>query len=191
MLWEATNHNPIATLARLSPDRRAALLNDADFASLLGRAEAELNEYLTARTWFQRTANRHDKTLRVAYFCAEYGLHEALPQYAGGLGVLAGDHLKAASISAPLAAVGLLPLRLLPAIVRLLRAPASPTGIRLLAPAHQRHWPAGRRAVDKRLVHARIWLVRVGRVPCICSIRTCLRISREPGHHASSTAATR
>ncbi len=168
VLWEATNHNPIATLARLSPDRRTALLNDADFARLLGRAEAELNEYLTARTWFQRTANRHEKGLRVAYFCAEYGLHEALPQYAGGLGVLAGDHLKAASdLGVPLVAVGLLyrsgyyrqsfdssgATRVAYPEYDFSLLPISDTGRQVAVP------------LDKRLVHARIWLVQVGRVP--------------------------
>ena len=62
---------------------------------------------MDTKPWFSRTATGHQRRLKVAYFCSEYALHESMPQYAGGLGVLAGDHLKSASdLGVPLVAVG-------------------------------------------------------------------------------------
>jgi glycogen phosphorylase len=106
-LWEATGRNPVKTLKLLPPERREALARDERFESNLARCERELDRYLKAKTWFQRT-QRRDK-VQVAYFCAEYAIHESLPQYSGGLGVLAGDHVKSASdLGIPFVAVGLL-----------------------------------------------------------------------------------
>ncbi len=108
-VWETSDHNPIAVLANLSPERREALLETPAFVALLRDCERQGAKYLGAKTWFQRTATPQQKRLRVAYFCAEFGLHECLPQYAGGLGILAGDHLKTASdLGIPLVGVGLL-----------------------------------------------------------------------------------
>ncbi|MBN2447836.1 MAG: alpha-glucan family phosphorylase [Phycisphaerae bacterium] len=107
--WEATNHAPLATLAQLSPQRRAHLLADEQFTKHLAACEADLKKYMRARTWFQRTAKPTQKRMLVAYFCAEFAIHESFPQYSGGLGVLAGDHLKSASdLGIPLVGVGLL-----------------------------------------------------------------------------------
>lgn len=109
VLWEATNHNPLRTLAQLSPERRETLAGDSDFVALLRGCERELGDYLRTRTWFQRSARSRRKRVRVAYFCAEFALHESLPIYSGGLGVLAGDHLKSASdLGIPLVGIGLL-----------------------------------------------------------------------------------
>lgn len=106
--WEATRHNPLRTLVALSAERRAALREDAAFAALLEMCERQLRTYLKARTWVQGSEFARART-RVAYFCAEFALHECLPIYSGGLGVLAGDHLKSASdLGIPLVAVGLL-----------------------------------------------------------------------------------
>jgi len=108
-IWRATNHNPIATLAALSQTRRETIAGDADFLAALERAEGDLKAYLGARTWFERTAKGRQRSLKVAYFCMEFGIHESLPLYAGGLGILAGDHVKSASdLGAPLVAVGIL-----------------------------------------------------------------------------------
>jgi len=108
VLWEATNHNPLATIALAERRQLDAVLNDGSFQQLLAQCEYALRAYVRARTWFQRSVAARARRLRVAYFCAEYGLHECLPQYAGGLGVLAGDHLKSASdLGVPLVAVGL------------------------------------------------------------------------------------
>ena len=86
-LWEATGHNPIKTLKLLAPERRAALAADPAFDAHLTRCIRQLNRYLTAPTWFNRTQKR--SKVQVAYFCAEFAVHESLPQYSGGLGLRA------------------------------------------------------------------------------------------------------
>lgn len=109
LLFDASRQNPIRTLNQLSPERRSAIENDPEFAAHLDRCEKELRHYLAAKTWFARTAKSSAKRLRVAYFCAEYAVHECMQQYSGGLGVLAGDHVKSASdLGIPLVGVGLL-----------------------------------------------------------------------------------
>src|SRR5204862_3943120 len=66
-------------------------------------------DYLAAETWFARTYSDVKDSTKIAYFCAEFGITEGLPIYSGGLGILAGDHLKAASdLGLPLVGVGLL-----------------------------------------------------------------------------------
>lgn len=108
-LWDATHHNPIATLHMLSSERRDAVAKDARFLEHLSRCEASLRNYLATRTWFGRTQHSKHRGALVAYFCAEFAVHESLPQYSGGLGVLAGDHIKSASdLGIPLVGIGLL-----------------------------------------------------------------------------------
>src|SRR6516225_2252817 len=106
--FRASNHNPIATLASFPAHRMAELAEDAALRARVDAAHRELRDYLgTTKTW----ASTHAGPLRVrpvAYFSAEFGIHESLPIYSGGLGVLAGDHLKSASdLGLPLVAVGL------------------------------------------------------------------------------------
>src|SRR5688500_4601854 len=94
-------------LRLLAPERRAAIETDARFATHLARVEAQLHEYLNTPTWFDTSGKDHN--LLIAYFCAEYAVHESFPQYSGGLGVLAGDHVKSASdLGLPFVAIGLL-----------------------------------------------------------------------------------
>lgn len=110
-LWKATHHNPIRVIAELSETRAAALTSDERFLAELAGVEADLAEYLKTTPWYEKThaGQAGAKKLRVAYFCMEYGLHESLPLYSGGLGMLAGDHLKSASdLGIPLCAVGML-----------------------------------------------------------------------------------
>jgi starch phosphorylase len=107
-LWHLTRHNPIELLRRVDPARLAACAQDPAF---LQRYDAivEWNAWVAAThdTWFETsypTLARH----RIAYFCAEFGLHNSVPIYSGGLGLLAGDHCKAASdLGVPLVGVGL------------------------------------------------------------------------------------
>jgi len=108
-LWHLTAHNPIALLQRVDPARLAACAADPAFLrrydAVMARQAAEA---ASTDTWFARTypelAHRP-----VAYFCAEFGLHTSVPIYSGGLGILAGDHAKAASdLGVPLVGVGLL-----------------------------------------------------------------------------------
>ncbi len=105
--WERSAHDPVALLSRVHPERLAVLAGDPAFMRFLQEVHADLRRYLEAPRWFQ---GRQDSPLRaVAYFSPEFGIAEALPQYSGGLGVLAGDHLKAAnSLGLPLVGVGLL-----------------------------------------------------------------------------------
>jgi starch phosphorylase len=108
-LFRATNQNPLKTLRLLSPERRDALQNDDAFEKHLTSCEDELKKYLGAKTWFDRSVNRAGKKPLIAYFCAEFAVHESLPQYSGGLGVLAGDHIKSVSdLGIPLIGLGLL-----------------------------------------------------------------------------------
>jgi len=106
--FRAANHNPVSVLAGFSPQRFDDLARDAALRARVDAAFRELRDYLgAARTW----GSVHAGPLRVrpvAYFSAEFGIHESLPIYSGGLGVLAGDHLKSSSdLGLPLIAVGL------------------------------------------------------------------------------------
>ncbi len=105
--WERSGHDPVALLSLVRPERLADLADDPSFLRFLHEVHADLRRYLEASRWFQR---RQESPLRaVAYFSPEFGIAEALPQYSGGLGVLAGDHLKAAnSLGLPLVGMGLL-----------------------------------------------------------------------------------
>jgi len=106
-LWESCYANPIRMLGVVSQERLDELTGDEGFLAQLDRVGARLTEYLERPTWFSRV--HPDSRLSVAYFCAEFGIVEGLRVYSGGLGILAGDHLKAASdLGIPLAGVGLL-----------------------------------------------------------------------------------
>jgi glycogen phosphorylase len=106
-LWERTR-NPWLMLQLLPSSRLQALAADADFLAELERRTRERGTTLRASTWFAETGYGI-RLRRVAYFSMEFGLHEALPIYAGGLGILAGDHLKTASdLGVPLVGVGIL-----------------------------------------------------------------------------------
>jgi starch phosphorylase len=108
-LWEATGHNPIEMIDQLSPRRIESLLKDEIYLARVQVAAKSLSDYLAAETWFDRKFPGERDQSKIAYFCAEFGLHESLPIYSGGLGILAGDHLKAASdLGVPLVGVGLL-----------------------------------------------------------------------------------
>jgi starch phosphorylase len=107
--WEAVEHNPVLLINNIPVDRREKLAQDQAFLQRLSYCEGYLDEYLGARTWFDEHFSDMKGQMTVAYFCAEFGLSESLPIYSGGLGVLAGDHLKAASdLGLPLVGVGLL-----------------------------------------------------------------------------------
>ncbi|HEY2805091.1 MAG TPA: alpha-glucan family phosphorylase, partial [Gemmatimonadales bacterium] len=107
-LWQRTRHNPLELLQRVEPARLQACSRDEGFLALYDRVLGEFERALGPEgTWFAR---EHPGALQrpVAYFCAEFALHNSIPVYSGGLGVLAGDHCKAASdLGVPMAAVGL------------------------------------------------------------------------------------
>jgi len=108
-LWETSGHNPIRMLGRLDQAKLEAAAKDESVLAHLDRVSRELNAYLEINsTWYERL-NVTAEGLLVAYFSAEFGLTECLSVFAGGLGVLAGDHLKSASdLGIPLVGVGLL-----------------------------------------------------------------------------------
>ncbi|MCB9730243.1 MAG: alpha-glucan family phosphorylase [Deltaproteobacteria bacterium] len=110
VVWGEVNGNPVALLARLDQPRIDALAADETLREHVARARKQLDAERESRTWFQREHDGpEDRDLLVAYFCAEFGVSEALPIYSGGLGVLAGDHIKSASeMGVPLVGVGLL-----------------------------------------------------------------------------------
>ena len=105
-VWDATVHDPVGLLGLVPRERLDALVEDLGFMGFLGEVRDELQRYEEGDRWFQL---RDGSPLRsIAYFSPEFGISEALPQYSGGLGVLAGDHLKAASdLGLPLVGIGL------------------------------------------------------------------------------------
>ena len=107
-LWREVNHNPVAFLARLSEEALEERAVDLSLEARITRAFHRLRAYLsTKNTWGASYAGLL-RANPVAYFSAEFGLHESIPIYSGGLGVLAGDHLKSASdLDVPLVGVGL------------------------------------------------------------------------------------
>jgi glycogen phosphorylase len=106
-IWELTFHDPVRLLSLVGRQRLDQLAADPAFMGFLGEMHDDLHRYLEAPRWFQNTPASPLRS--VAYFSPEFGIAEALPQYSGGLGVLAGDHLKAASsLGVPLVGVGLM-----------------------------------------------------------------------------------
>ncbi len=108
--WRETGQHPVDLVRRTSPACWESLAGDEQFIEQLERARQRLDDALVGSSWFGRRVDDGDTALEsVAYFSPEFGITEALPQYSGGLGVLAGDHLKASSdLGLPLVGVGLL-----------------------------------------------------------------------------------
>jgi len=171
----ARSHSPIPVLAGMVDWAR--LLDDPDFMSEAHRVIGDFDRYLANGSdhWFHR---RHAEALDgpIAYFCAEYGLHESLGIYSGGLGVLAGDHMKTASdMALPLVGVGLLYRN------GYFRQTIDADGHQEHRyPDYDLHRLPISRVLDRqggqltvtvefpgRDIHVDVWVVRVGRVPVI------------------------
>jgi starch phosphorylase len=118
-LFETVEHSPVKLLGAIDQSRLEQLLADDGFLAHMDRVDEAFESYMNGPTWFNeaflpkfRTStgfavSRDD--LRIAYFSAEFGLHESVPIYSGGLGVLSGDHLKSASdLGLPLSGVSLM-----------------------------------------------------------------------------------
>jgi len=109
LTWEESNHNPVVFLRKVEPTTFDDLIKDRYFLERYDRIMRDFDAYMKSKdTWFSRT---YPQLLddEVAYFSFEYGLHESLMVYAGGLGVLSGDHLKESSdLGIPLVGVGFL-----------------------------------------------------------------------------------
>jgi starch phosphorylase len=168
VLWRATNHNPIRTLSLLPAARRETLAGDEAFLSLLDECEHELTTYLKTKAWYPRAVRKRGRRMLVAYFCSEFAIHESMPQYAGGLGVLAGDHLKSASdLGVPLVGIG-----------RLYRCGyyeqrlRSDGATRVVYPHYDfNDWPLEDTGqvvavpLARRVVYVKVWKLTVGRTP--------------------------
>ncbi|MBT2213589.1 alpha-glucan family phosphorylase [Actinomadura sp. NEAU-AAG7] len=171
-LWEAVGRDPVRLLGEVAPERLARLAADRRFLRRLHDTAEDLREYLTAPRWYQA---RGAAPACVAYFSPEYGIAAALPQYSGGLGILAGDHLKAASdLGVPIIAVGLLyrhgyfSQSLAPDGWQLERyPPLDPNGLPLTLLREPDGTPVRVRVglPKDRELRAQVWLARVGRVP--------------------------
>ena len=179
-LWRECEGDPVRMLGEISAERLAELANDDGFVGWVAHAVGELHAYLGSSRWFQRWSPEADPSTDltgVAYFSPEFGVTSALPQYSGGLGILAGDHLKAASdLGVPIIGLGLFyrsgyfrqslsrdgwQLEQYPVCdpdaspVALLRDEAG-------VPVHVSVGLAG-----GRVLAARIWVARVGRIPLL------------------------
>jgi len=105
--WNTARGNPITFLHSLSGSRLAAISADKALLARIDAAVEDLERYVSAPSWYQESVPSGPAA--IAYFSPEYGIAAALPQYSGGLGILAGDHLKSASdLGVPIVAVGLL-----------------------------------------------------------------------------------
>lgn len=173
-LWESSRHNPVLMLGIISQARLEEVAEDEGFLAQMERASRQLDDYLKERTWYRKHRGKNEVDECYAYFCAEYGLVDCLPIYSGGLGVLAGDHLKSASdLGLPLVAVGLLYQE--GYFAQYLNADGwqqerYPANDFYNMPLHLERNPDGselRIEVDYpgRTVYARIWRVQVGTVP--------------------------
>ena len=176
--WEDSGHDPVRTLGAVDPERLNQLAEDRHFLRMLELARADLDAYLTEPRWFQRWADSGaDLPRTVAYFSSEYGISSVMAQYSGGLGILAGDHLKTASdLGVPLVGVGLLyqngyfeqslsregwQHEAYPML--------DPHGLPI-RPLREQDGALATIALDlpdDQRLHARIWVAQVGRVPLL------------------------
>ena len=105
-LWESVNADPMRMLGEVSVDRLGELAADEGFVHWVRHCQSDLGDYMHRAHWYQNT--RSQGPACIGYFSPEFGVAAALPQYSGGLGILAGDHLKAASdLGVPIVGVGL------------------------------------------------------------------------------------
>ena len=168
--WEASGHNPLTVLARMDHAMFATRCQEPDFVNLIRAARDAQKTYHATEPWFERSAPAGSSALHVAYFCSEFAIHESLQQYSGGLGVLAGDHMKSASdLGVPITGVGLLYQR--GYYLQQFRADGS---TRVIEP----HWATStmpltdektiiRVPIGARKVRAKIWSMQVGRVKIV------------------------
>ncbi|MDR7113325.1 starch phosphorylase [Microbacterium trichothecenolyticum] len=175
VLWDEIGANPARMLGALGQERLDELARDEEFVARVREEDERLTAYLEGDRWFQQLEG--DKPAHIAYFSPEFGVDGSLPQYSGGLGILAGDHLKSASdLGVPLTGVGLFyragyfrqsigddgwqresyplldPYGL--GLTLLRNREGAPVEIALDLPG------------DRRL-HARVWVADIGRIPLL------------------------
>ncbi|GAB2800562.1 glycosyltransferase family 1 protein [Streptomyces daliensis] len=173
--WESAGGDPVRMLGSVPPERLESLAADKGFLRRLAVVSGDLHDYLSEPRWYQGESNELPRA--VAYFSPEFGITAALPQYSGGLGILAGDHLKAASdLGVPLIGVGLLYRH------GYFRQSLSRDGwqqehyplldpdelpLETLRDADGRPVRVALRLPGGRSLHAHVWHARVGRVPLL------------------------
>ena len=108
VLWDSVSHNPVAFLQQVSRTLLNRVANDKQYLDLYDRVVNNFDSYMGEKeTWFVKNYPEVTAGQSIAYFSFEFGLHESIPAYAGGLGILAGDHLKESSdMGIPLEAIG-------------------------------------------------------------------------------------
>lgn len=175
-LYHKVHQNPMSVLKQIEPGQLEQRASDVDVPARVDRALRQLQEYLTPVTTWGLTHAGAMRSRPIAYFCMEFGIHESLPIYSGGLGILAGDHLKSASdLGVPLVGVGLLyhqgytnqvldPSLWQQDVVEPFDIADLPLG-----PAVDRHGEPVQVSVELpgRVVHAAVLEVRVGRIRLI------------------------
>src|ERR1700759_2285396 len=108
-LWDRTNHNPVRMLQLSRQARLEELSQDKTFLRELKQVHDSFRKYLERRDTYGKAGAGKELQKPVAYFSAEFGFHESVPNYSGGLGILAGDHCKSASdLDLKFVAIGLL-----------------------------------------------------------------------------------
>ncbi len=173
-LWESSRYNPVLMLGTISQQRLQEMAEDEGFLAQTDRALQRMEDYLRERTWYRKNRPQPATDECYAYFSMEFGLTSCMPVYSGGLGVLAGDHLKSASdLGLPLVGVGLLYQE--GYFAQYLNADGwqqerYPINDFYNMPLHLERDAEGnemRVAVDYpgRTVYARIWRVQVGTIP--------------------------
>ena len=94
-LWARFEGDPLRLLGAVSKDRLEELAGDEEFVRRMHGLDEDLQNYLTSTRWYQdQQASRPELPTGIAYYSMEFGITEVLPNYSGGLGILAGDHLK-------------------------------------------------------------------------------------------------
>ena len=179
-LWRECGADPIRLLGSLSAERLAELATDGEFIDRVAHNVDDLHTYLQVPLWFQRwatEAGRASGLNGVAYFSPEYGVASVLPQYSGGLGILAGDHLKAASdLGVPIIGIGLyyrsgyFRQSLARDGWQQERYPVCDPDAAPMTLLREQSGAPARVVVTlpgDRTLAARMWLVRVGRVPLL------------------------
>jgi starch phosphorylase len=107
-LWEDLYHNPVSIIGNISQSRLEFLAKDEGILAHLARVKEQYDKYMTDTDWYTKNYGKTEEK-KIAYFSLEFGLTECIQIYSGGLGILAGDHLKSASdLGIPLVGVGLL-----------------------------------------------------------------------------------
>jgi starch phosphorylase len=174
-LWDEVNHNPVRFLSQVAPERLDEATADPQYLASYDQVLADFDAYMHPSTpnWW-KTAYPEITDTTIAYFSAEFGLHEALPIYSGGLGILSGDHCKAASdLGLPFIGVGFL----YPQGYFIQRITREGVQEAIYEKLHFSEVPAtpatnarGEEVVISvdlpgRRVYAKVWRIQVGRIP--------------------------